>query len=331
MTNKPMSHLYEKISKAGFNRAFINKVLPEWWDEALADTPSGKQYASLHLARVFSLAPESLKDNAEAVCFNLGGNHRFKHRVNLGEEDLNVATAVAYSAARIAAENFKTPFDTSADLNWTAIRKQLLQHEKWVSLPALVGFCHSVGIPVVFIKNFPAHASKMAGLALQVAGRPVIVLTQVKAHGFMLFDLAHELGHIALGHLNEANGGVFVDRKIDSGATDNLEAEANRFAFGVISGKEDLRIGPKGGYLTGPNLARAAQVFGKEHAVHPTHIALNYGYSMRHWGVAINAIKIICAEEPSDQEVVKGLMMESIDLETINDDDLELLTTLCEV
>ncbi|MBL3523798.1 ImmA/IrrE family metallo-endopeptidase [Serratia plymuthica] len=330
MTTKPMSRMYEKVSKVGFNRTFLNKVLPSWWDDSLADTPSGRQYASLHLARVLSLSPESLKDGADAVSFNLGGNHRFKHRVNLGEEDLNVATAVAYSAARIAAENFKTPFDFLADLSWGTIREQLLKQGKWVTLPSLIKFCHSVGIPVVFVKNFPAKVSKMAGLALQVAGRPVIVLTQVKNYGFMLFELAHELGHIAMGHLEE-NGGVFVDRKIDSQATDRLEQEANRFAFGVISGKEHLRIVPTGRYLTGPKLAQAAIKFAEQNAVDPTHIALNYGYSQNHWGVAINAVKIICEGEITDQDLVRQLMMDGIDHETINDDDLELLTALCGV
>jgi hypothetical protein len=33
---KPMSRIYQKISNAGFNQAFINKLLPEWWDERLA-------------------------------------------------------------------------------------------------------------------------------------------------------------------------------------------------------------------------------------------------------------------------------------------------------
>jgi Zn-dependent peptidase ImmA (M78 family) len=52
----------------------------------------------------------------------------------------------------------------------------------------------------------------------------------------MLFDLAHELGHIARGHLKASDDGVFVDRKIDSDATADLEGEANSYAFGLLSG-----------------------------------------------------------------------------------------------
>ncbi|MBD7349998.1 ImmA/IrrE family metallo-endopeptidase [Klebsiella pneumoniae] len=327
---KPMSRIYQKISNAGFNQAFINKLLPEWWDERLAETPSGKQYASLHLARIFSLAPESLKDESGAASFCFNGNHRFKHRINVGEEDLTVATAVAYSAARIAANNFGIDYDPDVNLEWAAVRGRLLKESPYVTLPALVRFCHMSGIPVVYIKNFPAKSCKMAGMALMCSGRPVIVLTQAKKHGFMLFDLAHELGHIARGHLKASDDGVFVDRKIDSDATADLEGEANSYAFGLLSGKEALRIVPETGkYLRADLLARAAKRFGEENAVDPTHVVLNYGFTQNQWPAAMSALKILCSEMPIDQDIVRTMLMEDIDQDCINDDDLELLTALC--
>ncbi|EKM0566682.1 ImmA/IrrE family metallo-endopeptidase [Citrobacter freundii] len=326
---KPMSRIYEKISNAGFNQAYIKTLLPEWWDDSLAETPAGKQYASLHLARIFSLAPESLKDDSGSVSFCFDGHHRFKHRVDLGEDDLTVATAIAYSAARIASSNFGIDYDPDVDLDWTSVRAQLLKTSPYVTLPALVRFCHMSGIPVVYIKNFPQKACKMAGMALMCAGRPVIILTQAKKYGFMLFDLAHELGHIAKGHLKASAEGVFVDRKIDSGATADLEGEANSYAFGLMAGKESLRIVPKGRYLTAERLARAAKAYGEENSIDPTHVVLNYGFSLQHWGVATNALKYLCKGNPVDQEIVQRLLMEDIDLDSINDDDLELLTALC--
>ncbi|MCV5275516.1 ImmA/IrrE family metallo-endopeptidase, partial [Escherichia coli] len=83
---------------------------------------------------------------------------------------------------------------------------------------------------------------KMAGLALMRHGRPVIVLTQPQKYGYMLLDLAHELGHIARGHLNAENGQCHIDAKIENASTDNIEKEANEFAFQVISGQKSLRI-----------------------------------------------------------------------------------------
>ncbi|MGJ5856443.1 ImmA/IrrE family metallo-endopeptidase [Serratia sp. G204Y] len=326
---KPMSRIYEKISNAGFNRAYINSLLPEWWDDSLAETPAGKQYASLHLARIFSLAPESLKDDSGSVSFCFDGHHRFKHRVDLAEDDLTIATAIAYSAARIASSNFGIDYDPDVDLDWTSVRKKLLKTSPYVTLPSLVRFCHMSGIPVVYIKNFPQKACKMAGMALMCSGRPVIILTQAKKYGFMLFDLAHELGHIAKGHLKASADGVFVDRKIDSGATADQEGEANSYAFGLLAGKEALRIVPKGRYLNAEGLARAAKSYGEEHSIDPTHVVLNYGFGLKHWGVATNALKHLCKGNPADQEIVQSLLMEDLDIDSISDDDLELLTALC--
>ncbi|MGQ6610545.1 ImmA/IrrE family metallo-endopeptidase [Serratia sp. IR-2025] len=326
---KPMSRIYEKISNAGFNRAYINSLLPEWWDDSLAETPAGKQYASLHLARIFSLAPESLKDDSGSVSFCFDGHHRFKHRVDLAEDDLTIATAIAYSAARIASSNFGIDYDPDVDLDWASVRKKLLKTSPYVTLPSLVRFCHMSGIPVVYIKNFPQKACKMAGMALMCSGRPVIILTQAKKYGFMLFDLAHELGHIAKGHLKASADGVFVDRKIDSGATADQEGEANSYAFGLLAGKEALRIVPKGRYLNAEGLARAAKSYGEEHSIDPTHVVLNYGFGLKHWGVATNALKHLCKGNPADQEIVQSLLMEDLDIDSISDDDLELLTALC--
>lgn len=328
MTTKPMSHLYEKVKSAGFTLPYIKKMLPDWWDEALADSPSGRQFASLFLSKRFSICHDSFKDDSSQAVFNLGGNHRFKHRINVGEDDLNVATAIAYSAARIAAENFKTPYDESVNLDWPIVRDQILKNHPWVSLPVLVEYCHSVGIPVVFLKNFPPKCTKMAGIALRVLNRPVIVLTQVRKHGYMLFDLAHELGHIAMGHVNDDNGGVFVDRKIDSLATNVLEAEANAYAFGILSGKENLQVGSRFN-LNARELAVAANEYGHSNQTDPTHIILNYGYMKNLWPVATNALKIVCKNEPNDQDVVRKSFMESIDYDVINDDDLELIEKLC--
>ncbi|HCI6825272.1 TPA: ImmA/IrrE family metallo-endopeptidase [Klebsiella variicola subsp. variicola] len=329
MTNhNQMSRIYSKFGRAGFNLSYIRKLLPEWWDEQLAETPSGRQYACLHLARMFSILPDSLKDDSEGLCFNFGGNHKYKHRQNVAEQDLDIATAVAYAAAGIVASNFKTPFDAGAVLDPTVIRDQILAHEQWVSLGSLVTFCHSIGIPVVYLKYFPQAAKKMAGLALVSRGRPVIVLTQPQKYGYMLFDLAHELGHIAKGHLNAENGQCHVDLKIENASTDLIEKEANEFAFQVISGQKSLRIGPTGGRLKGSDLARAAHRYGSENHIDPTHIALNYGYAQACWGAAVNAVKLLCAGKHSDQDFVRAMMKSGMDLENIHEDDLKVLENL---
>lgn len=329
MTNhNQMSQIYSKFGKAGFNLAYIRKLLPDWWDERLAETPSGRQYACLHLARMFSILPDSLKDDSKGICFNFGGHHKYKHRQNLAENDLDIATAVAYTAAGIAASNFRIEYDINAALDPLVIRDQILTKEPWVSLSCLVSYCHSVGIPIVYLKNFPQAAKKMAGLALMSHGRPVIILTQPQKYGYMLFDLAHELGHIAKGHLNAQNGQCHVDVKIENSSPNHIEKEANEFAFQVISGQKSLRIGPATGELNGSSLAIAAHKYGISNQIDPTHIALNYGFAQNRWGVAVSAVKSLCEGKESDQDCVRTMMKSGMDLENINEDDFKVLENI---
>lgn len=326
--HKPMERIYKKIRLAGFNPAFLKAMLPEWWDDDLASTPSGRQYAALHLARIFSLAPESLRDDAEHVLFSFGSNHKFKRRANVEETSLDVATAVAYSAAKIAVSNFKKPYDSSISLEWRDVRNSILEKNDYVNLEGLIDFCSKVGIPVLFINKFPAKAKKMAGLALKVYDRPAIVLTQRRTYGYMLFDLAHELGHIAKGHLNESNGECFVDSKIEQNSTDKKELEANQFAFGVITGQEGIQFVHEGRFLNAEQLANGSIETCRVRKIDPTHVALNYCHGLEQWSLATNTLKILCAGLPSDQELVRKMMLAGINLDEIDEDDLNMIKTL---
>ena len=53
-----------------------------------------------------------------------------------------------------------------------------------------------------------------------------------------LFILAHELGHIALGHIEE--DGVLIDESMDHNVQDQEEADANAFAIELLTGDKDL-------------------------------------------------------------------------------------------
>ena len=64
-------------------------------------------------------------------------------------------------------------------------------------------------------------------------------------------------------------------------------------------------------------------------AVDPTHVVLNYGFSQKQWPAAMAALKLLCADKPVDQDVVRTMLMEDIDQDYISEDDLELLTALC--
>ncbi|MFN9957066.1 MAG: ImmA/IrrE family metallo-endopeptidase, partial [bacterium] len=81
---------------------------------------------------------------------------------------------------------------------------------------------------------------KFAGLIQWHSTCPVIILSsKYQQSARLAFDLAHELGHLALAHLNN---GVLVDEDITFD-NDCEEEEANQFATELLLGDCDNCLG----------------------------------------------------------------------------------------
>jgi hypothetical protein len=329
IVQKPMQPLLKKLQISGFNPTFVRSLLPEWWDDSIADTPSGFQQTTLILGKILALRPDSLWDEFSVPVFALPESRKFKRRSDIEEETLDVACALAFSAARIVLSGLNAPSEAINVPDAGVLRKKLLANSKWIGFSDLLGYCFSIGIPVIHLGRFPTKAKKMDGLAFDCQGRPVIVLTKRSTHGYLLFDLAHELGHIALKHLKP--GGCIIDQKIDADAEDEDERAANRFALELLTGDAECRIVPAGRNLTGSELANAAVRHGEANQIDPTHVALNYGHSHGHWPVAINAVKQIVGASPTDQEFIRAKLFASLDQDSMKEDDLAVLSKMvCE-
>jgi len=147
------------------------------------------------------------------------------------------------------------------------LRKQLLIGKKWITFEDLLTHVSMLGIPVIHLQHLPSKAKKMDGLAFEQNGRPVIVLTQNHPHGYALFDLMHELGHITLGHVTAEH--AIVDQKIDAEADDEDERTANRFALELLTGDPECKIVSTGRNLNANELAGAALHYGEKNQIDP--------------------------------------------------------------
>lgn len=323
---KPMRPLLKKLQSSGFNQTFVRSLLPEWWDDSIAGTPSGLQQTTLILGKILAIRPESLWNEESAPVFALPESRKFKRRSDIEEDALDVACALAFSAARIVQSGLGVAPASIAVPDASVLRKELLAKSGCIGFAELLDYCFSIGIPVIHLGRFPAKAKKMDGLAFDCHGRPVIVLTKRQVYGFLLFDLAHELGHIALNHLKP--GGCIIDQKIDADAEDEDERAANRFALELLTGDAECKIVPAGRNLTSSELANAAVRHGQSKKIDPTHVALNYGHSHGHWPVAINAVKMIVGKSASDQELIRSKLFASLDQDSMKEDDLEVLAKM---
>jgi transcriptional regulator with XRE-family HTH domain len=208
------------------------------------------------------------------------------------------------------------------------IRQAVLAESDCLDLGSLVRWTWEQGIPVI-----PMNGRGFEAAAWYAKDRPVIVLNVSHDYlAYWLFALAHELGHIVLGHVGE-QGLVDVDEP-GLAKEDHQEKEANQFALDVLvpnSASLFARIRDR----SGPTLQQQKESFkwraqdvAEEAGVDHTLLCLVAANALTdvaepgdRWGSAINFAKDQEAARPVVQEEFKR----HIDLEALDALDKALL------
>ncbi len=323
---KPLNTFLNRVSALDGRLAEgLSKLVPEWWNESLNASPGISQQVILGLAKFANLDLNTVVNPQADLKFN-DSIRRYKHASNKSVEQLQAATAVVHGIAKIAATVVNTEFNGIPSAQ--AIRQSILREGKpWVDFPALLEFSWSMGIPVLYMPEIPAER-KMDAVAIKVSERPVIALTKKHKHASaLLFSLAHELGHIAHGHLE--NDSLWIDEKINEDDVENpQEQQANQFAIELLSGRPDAAFHSKG-RVTAKVLAAESLRIAKEQHVDPGHVALNYAKTMEKKGlncfaVSSSALNIL-DPELNWPETVSRIFIQHVDEDKVSEDKFEIL------
>lgn len=114
-------------------------------------------------------------------------------------------------------------YQNARDLAW-----RVLIEEKVTALPVdVVDLCRSMGIRVQYYKP----TDKNDGYCTIFLGRPRIFVSSVCSPERQRFTIAHELGHILLGHV----GRVELVNREPSGSDNPIEHDANVFASRLLA------------------------------------------------------------------------------------------------
>jgi Zn-dependent peptidase ImmA (M78 family) len=284
-------------------------------------TPQGL----LLLSRNLGLDLASMQHEAVLIGLRNLGPCKFKKSAATSDEELGLARLVATRVVELIAPAVpapKKPLLTSA----SEIRQLIFRAgAPWVDLASLVDYCWSIGLPVIHVSAFPPKAKKMDGLASVRSGRYAIVLCKNTHHSaWLLFILAHELGHIVRGHIN--GDGVLVDEQVDRNSTDEEEKTANAFALELLTGNPECQVIPIGSAVSARALARAAYQAGVHEQIDPGHIVLNCAYQMGSdfFAVANAALKLL---EPHADAVglVRSRMIAHLDKAMLSEDTYEFI------
>jgi hypothetical protein len=320
-----LQSLYARLEQAGLDRKFIREtLLPDWWDDAIAEHPTGYAEARLRIARALGLSLRQL--DSEDPLGEMLGETRLRCKTRRGTEPYSIrwTIALAKRAAELATRATPKPYEPLPETA-SQIRNAILQKHPWVCLDNLLAYCWQHGIPVIPLKSKPRRSKRVDGLIVRVGERPVIVLAcGYRYSARLLFIVAHELGHWVRGHLS--NQPIFAEEFIAREAENHEEAEANWFAVELLTGKPDKAYWvPR--FLTASQLAQGAQKAGARDRVDPGVVALNYAWNEGNWAAGIGALKLL-EPQPKGAQVIQYQMRASLDWSRLHEEEARLLLRL---
>ncbi len=339
---KNLKSLKRQVTQIGLKWSCVKATLPDWAEEAAAHR-TGLLELEAFVARHYGFRL------AEGGGYEAGHlpAARFKKRTAAPDAALagarSFATAVARAVARGATTRW-TGLPGQAD-GMRRLALEAAAGRGWVDFAALVEASWNAGIPVVHLPDAPCETKKPDGLVTFVSGRPVVVLMKNESMAeWMVFVLAHELGHVAKGHLRPDEGAAIVDEKVRleeegagasaHGGGDAEEAEANAYATGVLlpGGRQlVLEEWPKA-----EGLAEVALEFGRAHGICPGHAVLNAVMNTSRrtganlYGLGNKAVRILhrTMDARTTAEVCREAANRHLDLDALGPDTAEFLEKL---
>ena len=319
-TPNPLDSLMRRLNAAGIPTGFARKVLPAWWHDDIAQSKSGLQQAQMYFARAFNIDLASLAQARAELRF-CDTQRKFKLSRNVVESDVSVSAHFAGAIAKVALHGFKAA-QTVVPKDPVNLRADVLAGHPCVSLVALLAWCAGAGIPVLHIDKLPGK--KMTGLVVRANGRFAIVLSKKGTPAHLLFHLAHELGHIAHGHLTD--DGFVADQSIGGAdAGDAEEKEADAYAIRLLNGRSvSYGASSAAAIRSGKALFTAALAKAQQEKIDVGHIILNFGNAQKNHGLAATALKYVPGESDGIQ-VVNNAFFAALNSDGLSEDQFDLL------
>ncbi len=143
------------------------------------------------------------------------------------------------------------------------------------------------------------------------------------------FYLAHEIAHVASGHLSRETAIVDLESaQLAIGGADEEENEADRFALELLTGRPEPRVLPASSAYNAPGLADAVLHSGRALKIEPGTLALCFGYSTGNWAVVNSAMRFIYGSAKPVWMEVNKLAMHELTFEQIPSDTLPYLNSV---
>jgi hypothetical protein len=333
MATDSATELRHRLKTFGLSDSAIQAAWPRWWSEAANESPSARAELHFSVARNLGFDPRSLIDPNQNPRFIWKDEARFKHLS--GEDDVERAGITSFGRAvtsilvRAAPEADATIVGQSA----SELRRAVLAQDRpVVALGDLLAMAWGTGVPVVHLRVFPWERKRMAAMTVRLGDRWSVLLGKDASYPPQIaFYLAHELGHIALGHIAAGDQIVDLDEAGDEpsaqdGESDVEEREADAFALELLTGFPSPTILPaQSGWATARELARTASAVADELQIEAGTATLIYGHSTGDWQLANAALRYIYPEPAEVWVSINGYARHELAFDQLTFDGAEFL------
>jgi hypothetical protein len=323
-----------RLEELGLTASAIDAAWPSWWSEDAGESRSALGELRFSLARRLGLDPRSLLEDAEAPAFIWRREARFKHLS--GEDELEQAGITSFGRAVSAllasaapAAEFELTGRSAAEL-----RKLVLARRPFVGLADLLALAWSAGIPVAHLRIFPWERKRMAAMAVRVSDRASAVLLGRDASypPQPAFYLAHELAHLALGHVGADEQIVDLDSEANPSLDldgDEEEQAADAFALELLTGNpRPVVLAERPGWASPSELARTSREAAGELRIEPGTLVMSYGFSTGDWQLAFAALDRVYGEKKPIWREVNGVARTYLDLDGLAADSADFLDSV---
>jgi hypothetical protein len=287
------SELRRQLHAAGIANAAVDAAWPQWWSDDAEASLSATAELTYTVARKLGLSASAL----------MGGDTSFIWRdeaqfKNLSADDQRTQAALTsfgVSLTRILHAAYPSDVNISPTTA-EQLRDAILADRQWVDTESLLLTGWSLGIPVVQLRVFPLEHKGMHAMTARAGQRYALMLGREASYiSAVAFTIAHEMGHIFLGHLEHSRSVVEVEDPLTSGHARNSPEElgADAFALSVLTGTAEPEVYADSERFTATQLADSCLRNGRELRIEPGVLALCLAHSTGKWEQAFGALKIM--------------------------------------
>lgn len=310
------AQLRRELRQTGLTARAIDAAWPEWWSSDAESSVSAAAELRFTLARRLGLSPASLFEGPPKFVWR--DEAKFKRLSTAADIERAAISSFGIALGRMLMNATPEP---QAELppSGETIRTAILQSSPYVNLTDVLAACWAFGIAVVHAEVLPLRYKRMTAMSVSMQGRHSIILGRVsKFEAQLAYTIAHELGHIALGHITSTSAVVEMgDPLTNSQRLDQEEIAADEFALELLTGSKHPVVIATEDNFTATQLANAALRASPVGRINPGVLALCLGHSTGQWDKAFGALKVLFPNDSILSHSINDLALQQLSLDTI--------------